>query len=62
MSDILSRGAQSYEPQADDSPDPLTFPLGLMHRLGAPQVGNAPSSTNSSRPQVDTVTRAQLTI
>jgi len=34
MADILSRGAQSYEPQADDSPDPLTFPLGLIHRLG----------------------------
>ena len=28
MADILSRGAQSYKPQADDSPDPVTFPLG----------------------------------
>jgi len=54
MADILSRGAQSYEPQADDSPDPLTFPLGLMHRLGAPRVRNAPGSTTSSRQQVDT--------
>jgi len=48
MADILSRGAQSYEPQADDSPDPLTFPLGIMHRLGAPRVRNAPGSTTSS--------------
>jgi len=26
--DILSRGAQSFELQADNSPDPLTFQLG----------------------------------
>jgi len=48
MADILLRGAQSDEPQADDSPDPLTFPLGLMHRLGALRVRNAPGSTTSS--------------
>jgi len=54
MADILSRRAQSYEPQADDSPDPLTFPLGLMHRLGAPRVRNPPGSTTSSRQRVDT--------
>jgi len=54
MADILSQGAQSYEPQADDSPDPLTFPLGLMHRSGAPRLRNAPGSTTSSRQQVDT--------
>jgi len=54
MADILSRGAQSYEPEADDSPDPLTFQLGLMHRLGAPRVRNAPGSTTSSRQRVDT--------
>jgi len=54
IADILSRGAQSYEPQADESPDPLTFPLGLMHPLGAPQVRNAPGSTTSSRQRVDT--------
>jgi hypothetical protein len=36
MADILSCSAQSYEQQADDSPDPLTFPSGLMYRLGAP--------------------------
>jgi len=54
MADILSRGVQSYEPQADDSPDPLIFQLGLMHRLGAPRVRNAPGSTTSSRQQVDT--------
>jgi len=47
MADILSRGAQLYEPQANDSPDPLTFPLGLIHRLGAPRVRNAPGSTTS---------------
>ena len=45
MANILSRGAQSYEPQADDSPDPLIFPLGLMHPLGNPQVRNASGST-----------------
>jgi len=54
IADILSRGAQSYEPQADNSPDPLTFPLGLMHRLSAPRVRNAPGSTTSSRQRVDT--------
>jgi len=54
MADILLRGAQSYEPQTDDSPDPLTFPLGLMNRLGAPQVRNASGSTTSSRQRVDT--------
>jgi len=54
MADILSRGAQSYEPQAHDSPDPLTFPLGLMHRLGASRVRNAPGSTTSSRQPVVT--------
>jgi len=54
MADILSRGAQSYEPQADDSPDPVTFPLRLMHRLGAPRVRNAPGSTTSFRQQVPT--------
>jgi len=54
IADILSRGAQSYEPQADNSPDPLTFPLGLMHLLGAPRVRNAPASTTSSRQRVDT--------
>jgi len=54
MADILSRGTQSHEPQADDSPNPLTFPLGLMHRLGAPLVRNAPGSTTSSRQRVDT--------
>jgi len=54
MADILSRGAQSYEPLADDSLDPLTFPLGLMHRLCASQVRNTPGSTTSSRQLVDT--------
>jgi len=54
MADILSRCAQSYEPQAEDSPDPLTFPLGLMHSLGTPRVRNAPGSTTSSRQRVDT--------
>jgi len=54
MAHILSLGAQSYEAQADDSPDHLTFPLGLMHRLGAPRVRNAPGSTTSSRQSVDT--------
>jgi len=54
MADILSRGAQSYESQPDDSPNPQTFPLGLMHRLGAPTVSNAPESTTSSRQRVDT--------
>jgi len=53
MADILSRGAQSYQPQADDSPDPLTFPLGLMHRLCTPQVKNAPGSNTSSQQPVD---------
>jgi len=47
MADILSRAAQSYGPQADDSPDPLTFPFGLMHRLGTPRVRNALGSTTS---------------
>jgi len=54
MADILSRGAQSHEPQADDSTDPLTFPLGLMHCLGAPRVRNATGITTSSRQRVDT--------
>ena len=54
MADILSQGAQSYEPQVDDSPNPLTFPLGLMHRLGPPRVRNASGSTTSSRQRVDT--------
>jgi len=54
MADILSQGAQSYEPQADDSPDPLTFPLGLMHCIGAPQVGNAPGTITLSWQRVDT--------
>jgi len=54
MADILSRGAQSYEPQAEDSLDPLTFPLGLMHRLVAPRVRNAPGSITSSPQCVDT--------
>ena len=54
IADILSRGAQSYEPQAVNSLDPLTFPLGLMDRLGAPRVRNAPASTTSSRQRVDT--------
>jgi len=54
MADILSRGAQSYEPQADDCPVPLTFPLGLLHRLGAPRVRNAPGSTTSPRQPFDT--------
>ena len=37
MEDILSRGVQSYEPQyqaLDYSPDPLTMPVGLLHRFG----------------------------
>jgi len=54
MADILSRVAQLYEPQADDSPDPLTFLFGLMHCLGALRVRNAPGSTTSSRQRVDT--------
>jgi len=54
MADILLRGAQSYEPQADDSPHPLTFPLGLMHRLCASRVRNPSGSTTSFRPRVDT--------
>jgi len=54
IADILSQGAQSYEPQADDTPDPLTFPLGLMHRLSSHRVRNAPGSTTSSRQRVDT--------
>jgi len=54
MADILSLGAQSHEPQADVSPDPLTFPLGLMYRLGAPRVRNAPGRTTSSRQRVNT--------
>jgi len=54
MADILSRGAQSYEPQVDDFPDPLTFPLGVMYLLGAPRVRNTAGSTTSSRQRVDT--------
>ena len=54
MADILSQGAQSCEPQADNCPDPLTFPLGFMHRLGAPRVRNAPGRTTSLRQPVDT--------
>jgi len=53
MANILSRGAQSYKPQADDSADLLTFPLGLMDRLVAPRVRNAPESTTSFRQRVD---------
>jgi len=48
MADILSQVALSYEQQKDDSPDPLIFPLGLMHRLGAPRVRNALGSTTLS--------------
>ena len=54
MVDILSPGAQAYEPQADDSPNSLTFPLGLMHHLAALRVRNVPGSTTSSRQWVDT--------
>jgi len=54
MADILSWGAQSYEPQTDHSPDPLTFPLALMHRLGAAWARNAPGSTTSSWQRVNT--------
>jgi len=54
MADILSRGAHSHEPQADVSSDPLTFTLGLLHRLSAPRVRNAPASTISSQLPVDT--------
>jgi len=50
---ILSQGAQSCEPQRDDSPDPLTFPLGLMHRLSAPLVRNATGSNSLSQQWVD---------
>jgi len=53
MADILSWGAQSYEAQADDSSDTLTFPLGLIHRLSAPRVKNALASTTLSWQRVD---------
>jgi len=55
MADMLSQGSQSHEPEANDSPDPLTCPLGLMHHLSAPLVRNDPGSITSSRQGLHTM-------